>query len=374
MPRDDTTPSVSVLLAVHNGARYVEQAIRSVMAQTLRDIEILVVDDASSDASPDILARLAAEDDRIRVLRLETNLRLAGALNHGLDHARAPYVARMDDDDWAHPNRLEVQKRFLDTHPEIDLAGASTRRMDKDGHVFRSRVRALDSFAIRWQARFLLNVSHPTFMFRTHMPDGQPVRYDAAFPLSQDHEMICRLLLAGGQVVCLPDILLDFRFHERSVSQSRFKEQVAISKRICRNFQERELPDDIVAGLDPLRQLYFTAARATPELTAAAFAGARAMLDHDISRAPDRAAWLRRQTAQLLEWALGRGGLSRRAVLASFLRHEPGLLPALGLRALETKGALPWLSTTPEVWRTAASPSPRSPATGSVRAKDGETR
>lgn len=357
MPVDDTSPSVSVLLAVHNGERYLEQAIRSIMAQTLRDIEILVVDDASSDASPGIMDRLAAEDGRIRILRLEKNLRLAGALNHGLDHARAPYVARMDDDDWAHPNRLEVQKRFLDTHPDIDLAGASTQRMDEDGKTFRSRVRALDSFAIRWQARFLLNVSHPTFMFRTHMPDGQPVRYDADFPLSQDHEMICRLLLAGGQAVCLPDILLNFRFHKRSVSQSRFKEQVGISERICRSFQERELPDDIVVGLDPLRQLYFTAAPATPALAAGAFAGALAMLDHDMRHAPGRAAWLRRQTAQLLEWALGRGGLSRRAVLASFLRHAPGLLPALGLRALETKGALPWLSSTPEVWRAApASP------------------
>lgn len=343
-------PSVSVLLAVHNGAAYLEEALRSVMRQTLRDIEILVVDDASSDSSPAILERLAAEDPRIRVLTLERNLRLAGALNHGLDHVRAPYVARMDDDDRARPERLEVQKRFLDTHPQIDLAGASTERMDEEGRKFRSRRRALDGFAVRWQARFALNVAHPTFMFRTRMPDGRPLRYDPHCPLSQDHDMVCRLIGAGGQAVCLPDILLDFRLHGKSVSQSRFREQVALSQKICLDFQRQELPEDVVAALEPLRRLYFTTARADPDLVAGAFSGARAMLAHDRRHFPDRATWLGRQTAQLLDWALRRSGVPGRAVPKQFLAHAPGLLPALGLRALETKGLLGPLASDPKVW------------------------
>ena len=324
--------------------------MRSIMQQTLQDIEIIVVDDASTDGSPEILERLSEEDLRIRVLSLNKNVRLARALNYGLDHVRAPYIARMDDDDCALPNRLEVQKRFLDNHPEIDLAGASTERVDESGRRFRSRVRALDSFAVRWQARFALNVAHPTFMFRTHMPDGSLIRYDAKWPLSQDHDLICRLFNAGGHAVCLPEILLNFRLHNASVSRSRFKEQVGASEKICLEFQKMELPPEIVAALEPLRQLYFKSVRAEPEITKGAFIGAHMMLDHDCHLFPDRRVWLRRQVAQLLDWALRRGGKSSRVILQDFVRCSPALLPALGFRLIETRGVLPWIDSGPDVW------------------------
>lgn len=96
MPQDSapSDPRVSVLLAVHNGVAFVEEAVRSMMQQTLREIEIIVVDDASTDETPTILAKLAAEDPRIRRVTLAENRRLPGALNAGLEVARAPLVAR----------------------------------------------------------------------------------------------------------------------------------------------------------------------------------------------------------------------------------------------------------------------------------------
>lgn len=335
------TPAVTVLLAVHNGQRYLEDALRSIMVQTLRDIEILVVDDCSDDDTPAILARLAAEDTRIRVLRAPENLRLAGALNHGLDHARGAYVARMDDDDFSFPERLDIEKRFLDAHPDITLVGSSIEWMDEDGRSLRRSVRARDSFAVRWTVRFFLNVSHPTFMFRRTLPDGTPLRYDRRWRLTEDHDFVCRLLQAGGQVVCLPDVLLRYRFHAKSVSRSKFHDQMAEAAEIGAAFQRAELPDEIYTALAPLRACYFHFAPATPDQVAGAFRGAMAMLAHDIARHPERAAWLRRQTAQFLVWALGRGNISKPALAGAFLRHAPTLIPALGLRLLETKGLLP---------------------------------
>lgn len=350
MPNTDN-PDVSVLLAVHNGERYLEQSMRSVMAQTLRNIEIVVVDDASSDSSPDILKRLASEDPRIRILTLEKNLRLAGALNHGLDHVRAPYVARMDDDDIAHPERLETQKRFLDSHPEIYLAAASIDWIDENGGLIRRSVRPRDSFAVRWLARFSMSSSHPTFMFRRTLSDGSRPAYDPRQRLTEDHDLVCRLLKKGQKVVCLPDVLLSYRFHAGSVSRRKSKEQAQEAKEVCEAFQREELPEGLVQALSAVRELYFDFARPTPERTKAAFAGMRAMLAHDLTKAPDREAWLRRQTAQHLAWSLQRGGSSTAETARAFLRHAPDLLPALTLRKLETKRLLTGrLNSEPDIW------------------------
>ena len=349
MPNTDN-PDVSVLLAVHNGARYLERSMRSVMAQTLRNIEIIVVDDASSDASPDILKQLASEDPRIRIVTQKENLRLAGTLNHGLTHVQAPYVARMDDDDIAYPERLEVQKRFLDTHPDIYLAAASIDWIDAEGAVLRRSVRPRDSFAIRWLARFSMSSSHPTFMFRRSLSDGSRPSYDPDRHLTEDHDLICRLLQKGEKVVCLPDVLLAYRFHAGSVSRRRTEEQAREAREICEAFQKAELPDHVVQALAPVRDLYFDFAPPTPERAKAAFAGMRAMLAHDLSQAPERGTWLRRQSAQHLAWSLQRAGASGTATLRAFLRHGPDLLPALALRKLETKRALGRLGSEPEIW------------------------
>jgi glycosyltransferase involved in cell wall biosynthesis len=142
-------PQVSVLIAVYNGLPYLEAALRSIMDQTLREIEIIVVDDASTDDTPAVLARLATEDPRIRVETLTENLRLPGALNRGLELVRAPLVARMDADDIADPKRLAVQKRFMDAHPDIILCGTSIRQIDAGGTYIRTSQRPRDAVCCR---------------------------------------------------------------------------------------------------------------------------------------------------------------------------------------------------------------------------------
>jgi len=311
------------------------------MDQTLKDIEILVVNDASTDASPDIVRRLAGEDPRIRLVDTPENLKLAGALNYGLDHARGTYIARMDDDDIALPTRLEVQKRHLDAHPDLTLLGSSIEWIDGEGRPQRRSVRRLDTAAVRWSLRFFLNISHPSMMFRRTLPDGTKLRYDPAWHLTEDHEMVARILRHGAEVACLPDVLLRYRAHAGSVSRRRLAAQMAEARRIGTAVQEADLPGEIVAALEPLRACYFDFAPATPDRVAGCFAGARAMLDHDIAAQPGRAAWLRRQTAQFLAWALSRGGASQKTILAGFVRHAPGLLPAFAMRVLEAKVLIP---------------------------------
>lgn len=120
--------SVSILLATYNRATTLRRAIESVFEQSFQDWELIVVDDASTDETPSVLAEIARRDERVHVSRNETNLYsrlgLAGPLNKGLDRAMGKYIARLDDDDyWIDTEKLELQVNFLDTHPDCVVVG-----------------------------------------------------------------------------------------------------------------------------------------------------------------------------------------------------------------------------------------------------------
>jgi hypothetical protein len=335
--QDGATPAVSVLIAVHNGMPYVDSAIRSMMDQTLREIEIIVVDDASTDETPAVLARLAAEDPRIRVLTNQTNLKLAASLNRGLSVARARLIARMDADDLSMPHRLAVQKAYMDAHPEVVLLGASVRKIDDTGRVIRTSIRGRDAVAVRWLARFNMPVDHPTFMFRRLEDSSGPLRYDPALPLAQDYAFVSRVLDLGD-VVILPDVLLDYRMHDTSVTATHWRDQQRICAAVSLQRQMTELPEVLVAALAPFRQAYFGMSRVEP---ADVFKGLRAMLAHDARVFPAHRRWMRRHAAQLAVLAFRRGGMGRHAVVRAFLTSGRDFLSALGLRFLETRQCLP---------------------------------
>lgn len=127
-----TLPRVSVLLAVHNGALHLREGIDSVLAQTWPDFELVVVDDASTDATPAILAGLA--DPRLRVMRTERNLGPAAARNLGFDRCRGEYLAILDHDDLCYPAQLATQVAYLDRNPHVVLVGSEVRIL-RDGRL-----------------------------------------------------------------------------------------------------------------------------------------------------------------------------------------------------------------------------------------------
>ena len=124
-----TAPLVSVLVAVANGERYVRQALESVLRQRVTDLELLVVDDASTDATPQILE--AVEDERLRVLRHEERRGLAASLNSGLDEARGRYLARMDGDDVALPDWLARSLDLLERSASVGFVGSGVLDIDE---------------------------------------------------------------------------------------------------------------------------------------------------------------------------------------------------------------------------------------------------
>ena len=117
-----TGPAISLIMPVYNGRRHLPAAIDSIRRQTLTDWELIVVDDGSTDDSPEITE--GYRDRRIRSLRLDRNRGVAAALNAGLEHAAGTFIARMDADDLSHPQRLAVQAAFLDSHDDVTVCGA----------------------------------------------------------------------------------------------------------------------------------------------------------------------------------------------------------------------------------------------------------
>ena len=127
-------PLISVCMPVYNAKRYLGEAVESILSQTFRDFEFLIIDDGSTDRSLAILQRYAAQDARIR-LSSEPNAGYVVRLNEMLHQARGDLIARMDADDVALPERFARQVEFLRSHPEVDVVGGAHENIDSKGHL-----------------------------------------------------------------------------------------------------------------------------------------------------------------------------------------------------------------------------------------------
>jgi len=128
-------PRISVLMPVYNVEAYVAEALASIQSQTFNDIEVVVVDDGSTDGTLRIVEHIANADSRVKIIRAPHNLGLPLALNLGLSFCQSPYIARMDGDDIALPTRLEKQLKSLEGNPEIALVGCATSAIDENGRL-----------------------------------------------------------------------------------------------------------------------------------------------------------------------------------------------------------------------------------------------
>ena len=184
-----TGPAVSVLMGIWNGAPQVLEAVASVLAQTAADLELIVVDDGSTDATPGILASF--RDPRLRVERRARG-GLTSALNAALVQARAPLVARLDADDAALPERLGRQLAFLIAHPEVGLLGTAAREVDTSGREVAIVRPPTDDVSIR---RALIRRNpfvHSSVVMRRAVLE-EAGGYDEAFPVAQDYDLWMRM-------------------------------------------------------------------------------------------------------------------------------------------------------------------------------------
>jgi glycosyltransferase involved in cell wall biosynthesis len=217
-------PLLSVLMPVFNSSKYVAQAVDSILNQSFRDFEFVIVDDGSSDGSPQILDHYASLDQRVRIVH-QPNSGITVALTNGFEESRGEFLARMDSDDVAEPTRLEKQLTFIKSNPELVLVGTSSIYIDPSGReVDRPNVPSDHNQMDSWHASGMgTALGHPTAMIRrtAFVTVGG---YRQEFEPAEDLDLWLRLAEVG-QIANVPEALVRYRIHPESVSQQRRKAQ-----------------------------------------------------------------------------------------------------------------------------------------------------
>lgn len=178
---------VTVLMSVHNGEKYLREAIESILNQTFRDFELLIVNDGSTDSSKEII--LSYDDSRIVYVENETNIGLTKSLNKGLKLAKGEYIARMDADDISLPERLEKQVEFMDKNKDVGVCGSWIRLI---GSKIEWKMPGESDF-IKASMIFHNSLFHPTVITRKKVLNNNGLNYNEEFRCAQDYELWSRM-------------------------------------------------------------------------------------------------------------------------------------------------------------------------------------
>ena len=223
-------PWVTVLMPVYNGARYVAVAIESILTQSHSDFEFLIIDDGSTDCTPEILADYAARDRRIRVVR-QNNRGQAASLNRGLKLARHDWVAIIDHDDVSLPERLARQLELVVQHPEVVVVGSYVIEIDGGGNRLCQRkwgATTITAFRERRARNDWIGLAHPSAMM--HRPTIQRLGgYDPAFGPATDTELWSRVS-DEHVILVVPETLILYRVHSGSMSTTQFFEAARLTR------------------------------------------------------------------------------------------------------------------------------------------------
>ena len=242
-------PTVSVVMCVRDGARYLRAAVDSILAQSYRDFEFVVVDDGSADATPTILQTYARADPRLRILR-GAGRGIVSALTQGMAAARGRLIARMDSDDIALPTRLQRQVAFLNGRPDIQAVGSAVQIIDAAGKPRAMRSFPADPETIARELQRYNAIANSTTIMRRDAY-VQAGGYREPFCQAEDYDLWLRMSERGA-LANLPDVLLLYREHETQVT--RYSRSTSwLANALARDLagrRRRGLPEGLVPDAD----------------------------------------------------------------------------------------------------------------------------
>jgi len=216
-------PLVSVVMANYNRERFLESALNSILTQTFKDFEFIIVDDGSTDGSREIIKHHARNDKRIKAVYMPHS-GLVSAVNYGCSLSEGRFIARHDSDDVAKPDRLEIQVAYMLANPTVALLGGGFECIDVNGKVL---------FVMNWPSRanglhdyLLLDcyIAQPTVLFRKDL-FIEIGGYRSVYADAEDYDLFLRIA-DKNLLDNLPDILCQYRLHPSQVSSSKSSQQV----------------------------------------------------------------------------------------------------------------------------------------------------
>ncbi len=220
-------------MPVFNSENYLEESILSILNQTYKNFELIILDDGSTDESKHIIAQYAQSDKRIRPYYSSKNIGIVKRLNEGLSLAEGNIIARMDSDDISLPKRLETQLLFLNDNPQIDVVGASTITIDSNGAQTDVIRRTTNSIHLYWISFFSNPLSHPTVMFKKESILAMGGYLLSQYPV-EDFDLWIRVM-KSGRISNIAEPLLKYRIHPNSISKSNSNSQLEKFNKILNN-------------------------------------------------------------------------------------------------------------------------------------------
>jgi glycosyltransferase involved in cell wall biosynthesis len=231
-------PRVSVVMAVYNEMRFLDEAVTSILTQTLNDFEFIIIDDYSTDGSWDKLQSYREQDKRIVLVRNEQNIGLTKSLNRGFSLVRGKYIARQDADDISLPERLKIQFDFMQIYLNIGLLATAFYLLNEEGQLIDIVRRPTNAIELRWHTLFYNPFAHTSVMLRSEILKKHQLTYDPAFRYAQDYDLWTRYLKHTSATI-LDDVLVGHRIHTMSISTQKIHEQEhSVNLVVQRQFQD----------------------------------------------------------------------------------------------------------------------------------------
>lgn len=239
MAEPGTTPvsesqAVTVVVCAYNAAPYLKPAIESILAQSFRNFELLIINDGSTDDTRQIA--LSFDDPRIRLFDNPRNLGIVASRNRGLELARHELIASQDADDLSHPHRLLSQVAFMNAHPNVAVLGAAAQLIDENSLPLPSAVwfKARTPLALRWQIMFDTPFINSSVMMRRSVVWNELRGYDEDYTASEDFELFSRVA-ARHDLANLEEVLVKYRVLPSSLTSRR---KVEVIERVRNVFRE----------------------------------------------------------------------------------------------------------------------------------------
>lgn len=219
-------PQVTVLMPVYNSSLYIKEAIDSILNQTFRNFEFIIIDDSSTDNSVAIIK--SYQDSRIHLIEKPANTGYTNSLNLGLKLAKGKYIARMDSDDISLPDRVSKQVAFMDHHPEVGVCGTWIETFGSTSGVRKYKT---CHEQIKIDLLFRSAFAHPSIMIRKAVLDQWNIDYKAESEPAEDYELWVRLS-EHCKLANIPEVLLKYRVHDKQVTSQFSKKQSYIDQQI----------------------------------------------------------------------------------------------------------------------------------------------
>ncbi len=229
-------------MPVFNAGPYLAPAIESLRAQTFADFELVIVDDGSSDNSPTVIKEFAKIDNRIRGFFQETNRGISATRNFAMEQARGKYIAFLNHDDLALPERLARQWEFLERNEDVDLVGTSIENIDAGGSSMNISPMPESDLEIHWLGLLDCPIRQSALMLRREVFTERGIRYDPAVVSYSDYDFVSRAIRSVG-AANLPDVLVQYRKHPRNTSRVRWDMFVESGARIAHDAIRFELSE-----------------------------------------------------------------------------------------------------------------------------------